>query len=165
MTPPETPTLEAVLAQYGASLARIARTYEAGAAGREDLLQDVALALIKALPRWRGDSALGTFVYRVATNVAIDRLARRPPDALDLDSIADRADPAPTPESAHAAGDVRERLARALQRLPLTLRQVMSLVLEGLSHGEIAAVLGLTENNVAVRANRARAQLRTWLQE
>lgn len=161
----QAPTLEAVLAQYGASLARVARTYEASAAGREDLLQDVALALLKALPRYRGDSALGTFVYRVATNVAIDRLARRPPDALDLAAIEDRPDPGPTPESLHADEHRRERLARALRRLPLTQRQVMSLVLEGLSHGQIAAVLGLTENNVAVRANRARTQLRQWLEE
>ena len=162
--PTETPTLEAVLLRYGASLARIARTYEATPAGREDLMQDVALALIRALPRWRGDSALGTFVYRVATNVAIDRIARRPPEALDLASIADRPDPAPTPESAHADGDARERLARAVRGLPLNLRQVMSLVLEGLTHGEIAAVLDLTENNVAVRANRARAQLKKTLE-
>ncbi|HVJ63442.1 MAG TPA: sigma-70 family RNA polymerase sigma factor, partial [Tahibacter sp.] len=92
---PQTPTLEAVLAEYGASLARVARTYEASRAGREDLLQDIAVALLQALPRFRGDSALGTFVYRVATNVAIDRLARLPPAALDLAAIEDRPDPAP----------------------------------------------------------------------
>lgn len=162
---PQTPALEAVLAEYGASLARVARTYEASRAGREDLLQDIAVALLQALPRFRGDSALGTFVYRVATNVAIDRLARQPPAALELSAIEDRPDPAPTPESLHAAEHRRERLLRAVRRLPLTLRQVMSLVLEGLSHAQVAAVLGLTENNVAVRANRARTQLRLWLEE
>ena len=74
-------------------------------------------------------------------------------------------DMVPTPESLHAAEHRRERLLRAVRRLPLTLRQVMSLVLEGLSHAQVAAVLGLTENNVAVRANRARTQLRLWLEE
>lgn len=158
-------SLDTVIADYGASLSRIARSYEATAAGREDLVQDMLLALITALPRFRGESALGTFVYRVATNVAIDRLARRPPESLDLCAIDDRPDPAPSPESLHAAEHRRERLIRAVRRLPLTLRQVMSLVLEGLAHGEIAAVLGITENNVAVRANRARQQLRQWLEE
>jgi RNA polymerase sigma-70 factor (ECF subfamily) len=53
-----------------------------------------------------------------------------------------------------------ERLAEALRRLPLGLRQTLSLTLEGLSQSEIAEVLELSENVVSVRLHRARKLLR-----
>ncbi len=158
------PTIEAVLRQYGAALSRIAGSYARSAAGREDLVQDMVLALMQALPRFRGDSALGTFVYRIASNQAIDRLARRAPAMLALSETPDLPDPGPGPERHYRELARRERLLAALRQLPLSLRQVMTLVLEGLSHAQIGEVLGITENNVAVRANRARARLRELLQ-
>jgi RNA polymerase sigma factor (sigma-70 family) len=48
----------------------------------------------------------------------------------------------------------------AIQSLPLAHRQIIVLMLEDLSHAEIAEVLGITENNVAVRLNRARNALK-----
>jgi RNA polymerase sigma factor (sigma-70 family) len=158
-------TLEAVLRDYGASLARIARIYASRPADREDLLQEIAVALLRALPRFRGESALGTFVYRVALNRAITRRARRAPETLDLDAIPEPSDPAPGPEQRQLEAQRRARLVAAVRRLPDPLGEVVALSLEGLSHGEIAAVLGLSENNVAVRALRARAQLRQWLED
>lgn len=148
---------------YGAALARIAGGYERTAAGREDLVQDMILALMHALPRFRGDSALGTFVYRVATNQALDRITRRRPPLVAIDDAADVADPSPGPDAHYRLHHRHERLLAAIRRLPVSLRQVMALVLEDLSHAQIAVVLGITENNVAVRANRARARLKTLL--
>lgn len=57
----------------------------------------------------------------------------------------------------------RERLLGAIQRLPEGHRQVVLLSLEGLSHADIAEVLGITENNVAVRLSRARRALKDLL--
>lgn len=168
MNPPrgaDVPGIEAVLRDYGAALSRIAGSYERSAAGRDDLVQDMILALMQALPRFRGDSALGTYVYRVATNQAIDRLARRAPAMLDLAQAPDLPDPGPGPDHHYNESDRRERLLAAIRQLPLSLRQVITLVLEGLSHGEIGDVLGITENNVGVRANRARVRLRELLRE
>lgn len=161
----DVPGIEAVLRDYGAALSRIAGSYERSAAGRDDLVQDMILALMQALPRFRGDSALGTYVYRVATNQAIDRLARRAPAMLDLAQAPDLPDPGPGPDHHYNESDRRERLLAAIRQLPLSLRQVITLVLEGLSHGEIGDVLGITENNVGVRANRARVRLRELLRE
>jgi RNA polymerase sigma-70 factor (ECF subfamily) len=59
----------------------------------------------------------------------------------------------------------RDQLRLAIQRLPLAYRQVVMLMLEELSHAEIAEVLGITENNVAVRLNRARKALKEALEE
>lgn len=159
------PSIDTVLRDFGPALSRIAGSYERSTAGREDLVQDMILALMQALPRFRGDSALGTFVYRVATNQALDRLARRPPATIELSDAPDVPDPSPGPERRYGEHDRRERLLAAVRHLPLSLRQVIILVLEGVAHAEIAAILGITENNVAVRANRARARLRELLSE
>jgi RNA polymerase sigma-70 factor, ECF subfamily len=59
----------------------------------------------------------------------------------------------------------RDRLRSAVQRLPLAYRQVVMLMLEDLSHAEIADVLGITESNVAVRLNRARKALKEVMEE
>lgn len=152
-----------MLDRHGGALRRIAASYERNPSGREDLMQDIVVALLKALPRFRGDSALSTFVYRVATNQAIDHLARRTPAMLDLDDARDVPDAQPGPEYRYQELDQRERLLTAVHALPLSLRQVTTLLLEDLSHAEIADVLGITENNVAVRANRGRARLRELL--
>jgi len=168
-TPPAaaagTATLEAVLRDYGASLARVARIYAPNPADREDLLQEIAVALLRALPGYRGESRLGTFVYRVALNRAITRRARQAPATLDLEAVAEPLDPSPGPEERQLAEERRGRLITAVRRLPAALGEVVALSLEGLSHGEIGEVLGISENNVAVRALRARALLREWLEE
>ena len=57
------------------------------------------------------------------------------------------------------------RLLSAMQELPIGLRQVLTLALEELPQGEIADVLGITENAVAIRMHRARRLLRTLLEE
>jgi len=64
-----------------------------------------------------------------------------------------------------ARTDQRARLMSAIQSLPVTHRQMIVLALEGLSHAEIAEVMGITENNVAVRLTRIRKALKDVLGE
>ena len=79
-------------------------------------------------------------------------------------SLLEPIDPKPHPEQEIATAQERDRLRSAIQRLPLAYRQVVMLMLEELSHAEIAEVLGLTESNVAVRLNRARKALKEALE-
>ena len=151
--------LQQVLHEHGGLLTRIATTYEARAAQRQDLLQDIALALWRALPGFRQEASLKTFVARVAHNRGVDHVInqKRHGDWIDVpESLADDADP--ERDVVHA--QQRARLLHAMRRLPLNLQAVLSLALEGFSHGEISATLGITTNNVDVRLARARAQLR-----
>ena len=73
-------------------------------------------------------------------------------------------DPAPNPETGLAQEQRVERLRRAIHRLPLVYRQAITLSLEGLDYGEIAEVLGISENNVGARLSRARQMLRELLE-
>jgi RNA polymerase sigma-70 factor (ECF subfamily) len=153
------PELAHILAQYGPSLGRVVAAYAGSAADREDLAQEVALALVRALPRFRGESSLRTYVLRIAHNCGVRYSARRPRSGLLLDE-AEHGTSGPSPEQAASAQQDVERLAEALRCLPLGLRQVLSLTLEGLSQSEIAEVLELSDNVVSVRLHRARKILR-----
>ena len=155
----------ALLHGHAGLLSRIAASYEADPSLRDDLLQDIALALWKALPAWRGEAALKTFVARVAHNRGASHVIGRTrrPSAHGLDE--DLADPAHGPESHVQLEQKRLRLQDAVRALPLTLRQAVTLALEGFSQQEIAAALGISANNVAVRLNRARKALKQALGE
>lgn len=156
------PDVETVLREHGPMLSRIAGSYEADASRRQDLLQDISLALWKALPRWRGEASLRTFVARVAHNRAIDSLAsgRRHETELDEQHPDPGADP-----SHHAELHQRRRdLVGAVRSLALGQRQVVVLALEGFSQREIAQALGLEENTVTQRLSRARRLLRDALE-
>lgn len=148
--------LKDVLQQFGPMLARIAASYEADRALREDLLQEIALALWKALPSFREEATLKTFVARVAQNRAVDHILQRKRihdrHATD-DDVADMANP--QSRALHERMD----LATAIRRLPLSYRQCIELMLEGFSQAEIGATLNLAEANVAQRLGRGRRQL------
>ena len=153
-----------ILRREGAALRRVAAAYEADPARREDLFQEICLALWQALPRFRGESSERTFVFRIAHNRGLTHRSRRPAASTDLEEAETLADPNPGPEAEAGEAQRRERLRSAVLALPLEPRQVISLTLEGLSPREIAEILGITENNAAVRLSRARRALRQILE-
>lgn len=150
------------LADHGRGLSRMAGSYTRTAAEREDLEQDIALALWRALPTFRGESSLKTFAYRIAKYCCFRHLRRRsePGDVTDPQNVAD---PAACIESAVLRADQRARIEQALTDLPDTLESVMTMHLTGHSYAQIAEALKISERNVSVRLTRARAQLRRQL--
>jgi RNA polymerase sigma-70 factor (ECF subfamily) len=160
----DAPGFDQIVARYGPSLARLAWAYVDDAADHADLQQDVLVAIWRALPAFRGDASVRTFVFRIAHNRGITFAARqrRRPSVPLPDSVPDER------SDATAALDARERAERlrlAIRRLPPPQRQAISACLEGLSLAEIAELQATTTNNVSVRLTRAREALRAWLVE
>jgi RNA polymerase sigma-70 factor (ECF subfamily) len=151
--------------QFGDCLFRLVSSYESAPQAREDLLQEIQLALWKAIPSFCGDCSLRTFVHRVAENRALTHVWRRRAEPLLCDDFKNVDDPAPTAEAATIREADHASLAKAIRRLPIVYRQVITMAPEELPQAEIAAVLGISENNVAVRLNRARKLLRQQLGE
>jgi RNA polymerase sigma-70 factor (ECF subfamily) len=150
-------TLDRVLAQYGPALARLARMYAPTPDDANDLLQEIAWALWRALPTFRGASSERTFVFRIAHNRGLTfRASRRASVPLDEDTPDGRA----LPDESVLAADRVVHLRRAIARLPAEGQQVVMLRLEGLTDREIAEVVGVSEGNVAVRLTRARLSIR-----
>jgi RNA polymerase sigma factor (sigma-70 family) len=155
----------ALLDQHGQSLLRLAGAYTNTVSDREDLFQDIALSIWQALPKFRGESSERTFIYRIAHNRAIAHLVRRPyrqTESMEEQVVHDHR---PDPEQQLAREQQRDQLMIAIRRLPADYRRVIVLALEGLNHNEVAEVLGLSSNNVAVRVNRAKQMLRDLLKE
>lgn len=149
---------------HGAALRRVAAVYDPDPSRREDLFQEICLAIWQALPRFEGRSSLRTFLFRIAHNRGLThRWKRQLSRGMDLDEAGDRPHPDPDPEEAAASRQRSARLQEAVLALPLGQRQVIAMVLEGCAHAEIADILGLTENIVAVRVNRAKAALKKTL--
>lgn len=152
-----------VLREHWRTLSRSAASYAPLGAERDDLVQDIALAVLDAVPRFRGESGIKTYVLRIAHNVGLRHALRRRrrgevPDTEHLDTAED-------PEQLLARRRGSERLADAIRALPLGSRQVLALALEDMTHAEMAEVLGIRENAVAVRLTRARQALREKLGE
>ena len=155
-----------ILREHGPAISRLASSYEAAASTREELVQDIALAIWQALPHFRGECSERTFIFRIAHNRGLSHAWRCRPAHQPLDDLEESkqpVDPRPLPEDKAAETHQRERLMSAIHRLPATHRQMIALMLEDFSYAEMAEVLGITENNVAVRLNRARKALKDLL--
>jgi RNA polymerase sigma-70 factor, ECF subfamily len=128
----------------------------------DDALQEAYVKAYRSLPSFRGDSSLGTWLYRIAYNACLDEL-KRTRAVVDLDSVRDRAHADLDPIEALSA---RHALAGALDALPLEDRAAVLLVdANGFDYRDAAKVLGVPEGTVASRLNRARAALRQTLRE
>lgn len=156
--------LDECLREHGPALWRVIASYAPDGPERDDLAQEVLLAVWKALPRFRGESSPKTFVLRIAHNRCLSHAWQRARRPSGSDSELVRlADPRPALDEQLARRQRVERFLEHLRTLPLGQRQVLTLALEGLSHAEIAEVVGITPENVAVRLGRAREALRRSL--
>ena len=135
-------------------------------ADAEDLLQEIFLSAHRKLDSFRGDSALGTWLYRLATNQILDhvrsRAARAGQVTDGMDDMSAFAD-----ASGHRLGDRaidRVDLERAIAQLPEGCRAAFVLHdVEGLEHQEIADVLGIAEGTSKSQVHKARLRLRALL--
>jgi RNA polymerase sigma factor (sigma-70 family) len=143
-----------ILETYSQALRRLCSVYVRDNLDRQDLFQEIAVALWTALPRFRADASERTWLYRIAHNVALTYSSRRRRQHTEEQSME-----ALTREPAIADGHRGYALFEAVQQLEQVDRQLATLYLEGLSQREMEEVTGLKENNVAVRLNRLRRKL------
>lgn len=131
----------------------------------EDAFQDCFLGVHRALPKFRGDARLSTWVYRIALRSALRvRAARTRSEPLGEDHNAPSN--APSPETVVDARLRSDRVKRAMDGLPAEQRAVLSLfAVEGLRHQEIADVLGIPVGTVWSRLSLARKKLAAALAE
>jgi len=160
----EKPGLNALMAQFGPLVARICASYERDRDLCRDLSQEVWFAIWRALPAYRAEASLKTFVARIAQFRAISHATHYARNPRGESLSRDLVDHEPSPDSMAIASAVRGSLLAAVQRLPLLYRQPVVLMLEDFSPAEIAALLGLSANVVGVRLNRARGLLRELME-
>lgn len=158
-------------------LVRMVGEYEA-----EDLTQEVFVRVSQALGTFRGEAELSTWIYRIATNAAVDRL-RSPSfqrtvqaclenpfvesDEVELaDMNAWTGEMTPLVEPQVYRKEMNDCIQKFINNLPESYRTVLVLSeFEGLSNNAIAEILGVTRETVKIRLHRAREKLKEQLAE
>ena len=132
-------------------------------ADAEDLLQEIFLLAYRKLPEFRGDSSVGTWLYRLAMNRCLDHLKSRQTRASSATSPLDEQT-MPVSKRAGDGGIKRLDLERAIARLPEGARAAFLLHdVEGFQHQEIAGILGISEGTSKSQVHKARLRLRALL--
>ncbi len=144
----------------------------------EELVQEVFVRLVRMLPQYEHDGRFEAWLFRIATNLARDRIRRitRAPDISSLDDARDQRDersawerlgdlsgPSPT-EAVELAEDV-DRLQRCLAKLSQPEREVILLRhYARMSFAQIAEAMGTPLGTALARAHRGLAKLRQWME-
>jgi RNA polymerase sigma-70 factor (ECF subfamily) len=131
----------------------------------DDVAQEVCLAVLSALPRFRDQGRpFSAFAFGIAAHKVVDaqRAAMRSVSVTTVDTLPDRPDPAPGPEQRAESVDLARRLSVLLQHLSDHHRELVVLrVAVGLSAEEVGEVLGMTATAVRMAQSRALARLRS----
>jgi RNA polymerase sigma-70 factor (ECF subfamily) len=154
----------AVIKHYDPGLRALAYRLLGDADRMDDALQEAYVKAFRSLSSFRGESRLGTWLYRIVYNACLDELGRaRRVVQLPLEEAAEPPDG--RPDFAEAVAD-RSELAAALQELTPEERAAVILVdAQGFDYRGAGKVLGVPEGTIASRLNRARARVRRALGE
>jgi RNA polymerase sigma-70 factor (ECF subfamily) len=180
----------ALVQQYHSSILRVARLYVSSPATAEEVAQETWLAVLNGIDRFEGRSTLKTWIFRIVTNIARTR-GQRDARSIPFSSLGEEtSEPAVDPDHFAPAGErwaghwksyperwdtlpeerlvgaeTRARVQRAIDRLPLTQRQVITLRdVEGWEPEEVCSALEISETNQRVLLHRARSKVRQALE-
>lgn len=156
---------EELYRQHAGRLYNLAYRMSSGGADAEDLLQEIFLQVHRKLDSFRGQSSLGTWLYRLAMNLCVDHLRSRQTKSAGMTESLDAAsNDAKTPHAAGALNPTRLDLERAIAALPPGCREAFLLHdVEGFEHKEIAEILGVAEGTSKSQVHKARMKLRAML--
>jgi RNA polymerase sigma-70 factor (ECF subfamily) len=137
----------------------------------EDLAQDAFLQVFRKLASFRGDSALSTWLHRIAVNTVLMHFRRKAPRAVSLDQPGSSSQDARLARREYGTRDgrletsvARVALNRAIGELPESCRAIFLLhEVEGYQHREIAELLGCSVGNSKSRLHKAKLQIRDFL--
>ena len=148
-------TFDRWLAEHRGLLFKVVRAHAATPHEQDDLFQEIAVRLWKSIPRYRGEAAETTWIYRVALFTAISWSRR---EKKHRSEPLDGHEPVLT--AAGAPPDERlDWLYQQIRRLDDVDRSLTLLMLDGFSYREIAATLGISKTYVGVKIHRIKKQL------
>ena len=138
-------------------LHKICNVYFYGNPYSGDYYQEILIRLWKSYSGFKNQSAVSTWIYRVALNTAIDIIRKQyiRPKFIELSRNELNI---PTVETGHES-DQKDKMYRAINTLPDAEKAIIILYLEGYEYKEIAGIIGISESNTGVKINRIKHQL------
>jgi RNA polymerase sigma-70 factor (ECF subfamily) len=138
---------------------KIARAYSKTLHDKEDLINDITLELWKSFGRFKGDSKISTWIYRIALNTSMNYKRKREKDRLffldDLKQIENQSWLIEQPDSSHS-----EILYQCIDELNQLNKAIILLYLDGNSYDEISDITGISKTNVGTRISRIKEQIK-----
>jgi len=138
---------------------KIARAYTYTVPDREDLVNDITLQLWKSFGRFKGDSKISTWIYRVALNTSMNSRRKREKDKLffldDLNQFENQNWIIEQPDSSNS-----EILYQCIDELNQLNKAIILLYLDGNSYDEISDITGVSKTNVGTRIGRIKEQIK-----
>jgi RNA polymerase sigma-70 factor (ECF subfamily) len=137
----------------------------------EDLVQDAFMQVFRKLSSFRGDSALSTWLYRIAVNTVLMHFRKKAPRLLSMDEPRSNPEGFKLAAREHGTRDgrlensaTRLSLIRAISELPEGYRTIFLLhEVEGYEHREIAELLGCSIGNSKSQLHKAKVRMREFL--
>lgn len=158
---------EAWLAQHASILHHVANGFAEGA-DRPDLMQELMVAVWRAVPAFRGGAQASTFIYRVAHNTALTwrRTQKNYQQRVNNFGAAVEMEPSLSTTGVAAARDreALDHIYSAIRQLPPLDRSLILLHLDGVSYADIGEIHGLNEGNVGARLSRLKQKLTATLE-
>jgi RNA polymerase sigma-70 factor (ECF subfamily) len=146
-------TFEKVYHDYWQKIFRLCMGYVNDHEWAKDIAQETFIIVWQQLPKFRGESSIGTWIFRIASNHClrqIEKAKRFPKTELPVEMKEDHS---------HNMEPEIQFLYQCIAELPETDRIIISLELEEVKQAEIATIVGLSESNVRVRIHRIKEKL------
>lgn len=154
------------LEQNQEKLFRICSIYSEDDEDAKDLFQEVLVHIWRSMSTFKGNSAIGTWMFRVALNVCLrfkSKYTKNQQRLIRLDSII--ISNFRSEEKSDEENEKLKALRRCVKKLNEGYKAIVSLYLEGLAYREISSILGLSENHIAVKIKRIKSKLLNCINE
>ena len=165
-----TQAFERLVSPHEQTLWRVCWHYTRHQEDAADCLQEAMLKAWRAIGSYRGECALSSWLYRIASTVCLDflRKQKRLPETESADELSESGympvDTSPTPDEAVIRAESKAQLQEAIDSLPAEMRTVLILyALQGMPYEEIAETMQTSVGTVKSRLNRARQKLANYL--
>lgn len=156
------PDFDTVIHQYAGLINKVCHMYAEDSQHLQDLRQEVLTNIWQGLPRFKSDSKLSTWIYRVAINTCVSYIRRfgHIADNCSLDTVqSNTISTSGTTQSEMSTDAMLAEMYSMISRLSRIDKAVIMLWLDQYSYDEIAAIVGISKANVAVRLHRAKDRL------
>jgi RNA polymerase sigma-70 factor (ECF subfamily) len=168
-TEPEVLDFDSIVEEHSSFVYNVAYRMMGNPEDAEDVVQDAFISAFRAFERFRGESRVTTWLYRITTNAALMKLRKtKLARTLNQTGVEDLeiADWSDTPERGAANSELKAKLKEGIDQLEPNLRAVVVLRdVEGLTNQESAEILDISVSALKSRLHRARVLLRKYLSD
>jgi RNA polymerase sigma-70 factor (ECF subfamily) len=148
---------DAWMSQHRGLLFKVVHAYAYSAQDRDDLFQEIVTQVWNSIPRFREESRVTTWLYRVALNSSLAWMRRERKHRGRTETL-DGTEPAPA-EGRYEQNPQLDWLHEEIAQMDHVDRSLTLLLLDGFSYRDMAETLGISENNVGVKLNRIKTRL------